>query len=294
MIRLWLTCLIAMTALAWTQPAKAWGEFGHRSSGAIALANVSEETRAKIERLLDSEAALGTPDCPLETLEDATVWPDCIRRDGLRWGFTAAWHYRTTPICEAFDPRANCPGGACVTGQITRNLHILADERLPDPVRLEALAFLVHFVGDVHMPLHSGDKDDRGGNDRDAAYGIVPGMNLHWIWDGALAERAITDTPLPLVRRYTQDEREQMNFGSPDDWARESWQLSRDFVYPNAFDEEPCEGADLPTEAALTQEDIEAAIPVAQQRVAQAGLRMARLLEEAFVPGPLPRPEWAR
>ena len=55
---------------------------------------------------------------------------------------------------------------------------------------MEALAFLVHFIGDIHMPLHSGDLDDRGGNDRETTYGIVPGLNLHWVWDGPLAERA--------------------------------------------------------------------------------------------------------
>ena len=273
--------------------AKAWGEFAHRTTGEIALANVTPQTRAGIATLLKHSAALGTPDCALDTLEDATVWPDCVRRDRLRWGYTAAWHYRTTPICEAFNPRANCSGGSCVTGQIERNLHILADEGLPPAVRLEALTFLVHFIGDVHMPLHSGDKDDRGGNDREADYGIVRSLNLHWVWDGPLAERAITDTTKPLVRIYDANERAELATGSGDDWAQESWQLSRDFVYPNAFDAEACAG-DLPDETALTQEDISAAIPIVQRRISQAGLRMAAILDEAFAPGPLARPEWAQ
>ena len=151
---------------------------------------------------------------------------------------------------------------------------------------VEALAFLVHFVGDVHMPLHSGDKDDKGGNDRVTSYGIVPALNLHGIWDGPLAERAITSARPSLVRKYSAVERGELAGGDAAEWGRESWQLARDFVYPGAFDQDVCSG-DLPIEAALSQDDIVAAIPISQRRITQAGLRMARLLDEAFAPGPL-------
>ena len=140
------------------------------------------------------------------------------------------------------------------------------------------------------MPLHSGDREDRGGNAREADYGIVPDLNLHWIWDGPLAERSISSAQPPLVRRYSAEERAAIATGRPHDWGRESWQVARDFVYRTAFDRDPCAG-DLPGETALSQEDIEAAIPVANERVLQAGLRIARLLDEAFAPGPLPVPE---
>jgi hypothetical protein len=281
---------LAALALVLPAPAVAWGYFGHRTTAQIALANVRPETRAAITRLLAYEAQIGTPDCSLATLEDASTWPDCVRREGWRWGYTGAWHYRTAPVCEAYDPRANCAGGNCVTAQIERNQRVLADESLPGNVRLEALAFMVHFAGDVHMPLHSGDKDDRGGNDRVTAYGIVPGLNLHSIWDSALAERAITSADPPLVRRYSDAERAAIATGGPHDWGRESWQIAREFVYRTAFDRDPCDG-DLPLEAALTQEDIVEAIPVSQQRVTQAGLRIARMLDEAFAPGALVAPE---
>lgn len=271
-------------------PAVAWGEFGHRTTGQIALENISPQTRAGITRLLRGDAQLGTPECDLDTLEDATVWPDCVRRTRWRWGYTAAWHYRTTPICEDYQPWRNCSGGNCVTAQIERNQRLLADESLPAHIRLEALAFMVHFVGDIHMPLHSGDRDDRGGNSREADYGIVPDLNLHRIWDGPLAERAITSARPSLVRRYSAAEKASIATGTAPDWGRESWQLARDFVYPTAFDREVC-GPELPDETALSQEDIERAIPHSQQRIRQAGLRMARLLDEAFAPGPLPEPE---
>ena len=286
-----LVAMVLAIVLALPAPAQAWGFYAHRQTASIAEANVSPETRAKIQKLLKSEALLGTPGCELASIQDASVWPDCVRNDFWRWGYTAAWHYRTTPICEAYSPRANCPGGNCVTAQIERAHRVLADESLPDNVRLEALAFMVHFAGDIHMPLHSGDKDDRGGNDRETDYGIVPSLNLHWIWDGPLAERAISDPAEPVVRRYSAAERAELGGGAPADWGRESWEISRNVVYPTAFDtEEVCSG-ELPMKTALSQEDIVHGAPVAKRRVQQAGLRIAELLESAFAQGPLPPPE---
>lgn len=288
-----LIAALAGLALAVPAPVLAWGGYGHRTTAEIAEANVRPETRAAMNRLFAYEDRLGTPDCRMRDLPDASTWPDCIRRDGWRWGYTGAWHYRTAPICEPYNERANCPGGNCVTAQIDRAQRLLADESMPGHIRLEALSFLVHFVGDVHMPLHSGDREDRGGNDRETDYGIVPDLNLHWIWDGPLAERAISSAEPPLVRRYSDEERAAIATGGPHDWGRESWQIAREVAYATAFDRDPCAG-ELPGETALSQEDIEVAIPVANQRVLQAGLRIARLLDEAFAPDPLPVPERER
>lgn len=277
--------LLALCALALPGHALAWGEYGHRTTAEIALANIRPETRAGIARLMRAAPLLGTPDCALESLPDASYWPDCLRGDAWRWAYTFAWHYQTEPITEEYSDRKNCGGGSCVSAQITRNARLLADESLPDPIRLQALAFFVHFAGDIHMPLHSGDLGDRGGNDRTVDYGIAPGLNLHWIWDGPLAERAISAARPSLVRRYGAAERAELGGGDAAEWGRESWQLSRDFVYPNAFDCNPC--TEVPDETVLTQEDIVAAIPVAERRITQAGLRIAEMLDRAFESGPL-------
>lgn len=288
-----IAALVMLLALV-PAPASAWGFYAHRKTAEVAEANVSLPVRAKIAALLAREKDLGTPECPLTTLQDAAVWADCIRGEGWRWGYTAAWHYRTAPVCEAFNPRANCAGGNCVTAQISRAHRVLADERLPAAVRLEALAFMVHFAGDVHMPLHSGDNEDRGGNDREANYGIKPGLNLHSIWDGPLAERAISDPGDPVARRYSPAERAEIGGGTPDDWGRESWEIARSFVYPTAFDTDNVCAAPLPEKTALTQDDIARGVPIARRRVQQAGLRIADLLESAFAPGPLVVPDERR
>lgn len=280
-----------LAALALPQPALAWGYFGHETTARIALANVEPQTRARLARLFSHERELGTPRCRAGTLAEASTWPDCLRGESWRWGYTFAWHYQTEPVSAPYDARKNCSGGACVSAQIERNHRILADESLPGNVRLEALAFVVHFAGDIHMPLHSGDNDDRGGNDVDATYGIAPGRNLHSVWDSALAERAITAAEPPLLRRYSPEERAALAGGGPADWGRESWELSREFVYANALGRPLAAGEDSPEAVTLTQEAIAAAVPVAERRIVQAGLRIAALLESAFEPGPLPEPE---
>ncbi|MEC7624578.1 MAG: S1/P1 nuclease, partial [Pseudomonadota bacterium] len=200
-----LSACAALAALLLPVQAQAWGFYAHTVTADIALENVRPDTRAEIDRLLEAAPLLGTPDCELDSLQDASVWPDCLRGQYWRWGHTFSWHYQTEPVTEEYDVRKNCSGLGCVSAQVERNQRIFADESLPDNVRLEALAFLVHFIGDIHMPLHSGDHNDRGGNDREAAYGIVPGLNLHWVWDGPLAERAISGNP-PIARRYSAAE----------------------------------------------------------------------------------------
>lgn len=289
-----LRLLAALAALFLPQSAQAWGFFGHETTARIALANVEPRTRAQLARLFTYERQLGTPHCRVSTLPQASTWPDCLRGASWRWGYTFAWHYQTEPVSEPYDARKNCSGGTCVSAQIERNHRILADENLPGNVRLEALAFMVHFAGDIHMPLHSGDNEDRGGNDIDATYGIAPGRNLHSVWDSALAERAITAADPPLVRRYTDAERAALAGGAPADWGRESWELARSFVYANALGRPLADGEASPEAATLTQAAIREAIPVAERRIAQAGLRIAALLDSAFAPGPLPEPEPAR
>lgn len=277
-------------------PAAAWGWFGHETTARIAMANVRPETRAAIARLIAHERELGTPECRIRNLETAATWPDCLRGSGWRWAYTFSWHYQTENITKPYDPRANCSGGACVSAQVERNERILADENLPANVRLEALAFMVHFAGDIHMPLHSGDNDDKGGNDVVTQYGIVPGLNLHSVWDGALAERAISGATPPLARRYTPPERAALGGGDAAVWGGESHALAKGFVYPNAFGPNAfgpnAFTAGTPSDSAtLSQEAIAAAIPIAERRIVQAGIRIAEYLDKAFAPGPLAPPE---
>ena len=78
-----------------------------------------------------------------------------------------------------------CEGGECVVGAINAQRAILADRGQPLAARRDALKFVVHFVGDVHQPLHAGYAHDKGGNDVQVNFD-GQGTNLHTLWDSRM------------------------------------------------------------------------------------------------------------
>jgi S1/P1 Nuclease len=268
-------CLLFIFLLL-ASPAQAWWEYGHETVAEIAFAKSKPSTRAKVAALLRQSRTLETPTCPARTLEEASVWADCIKGLKERFNYAASWHYQNVDVCKPFDLAAACKDGHCVSAQITRNAKLLADKSLPVRERVMALAFLTHFVGDLHMPLHAGDRSDRGGNDLKAAYGLFAGArtNLHSIWDGYLAERAISTPPALITEAQTD-----MAGGTVADWSRESWQVSRDAAYGVALGD-PC--APVPARAMLDAAKIKALVPIVRLQIARGGMRLARLLDEAL------------
>ncbi|HEX8655265.1 MAG TPA: S1/P1 nuclease [Allosphingosinicella sp.] len=265
-------------------PAAAFWEYGHETLATIAEMNVSPAAKREIRRLLAASALLDTPTCPALTIEQASIWPDCIKQLPDRFSYAAPWHYQNVDICRPFDQESACRDGNCVSAQIERNGRLLADRTLPVRERVMALAFLVHFMGDLHQPLHAGDRGDLGGNRFPASYGLIGGRtNLHTIWDGYLAERAIS-TPLGgaagLLAEMTAAERDAARQGDVTAWARESWQVAHDFAYASVLPD-PC--APVPAQRpTLGEEQVRALLPTMRRQVTRGGLRLARLLDEAL------------
>lgn len=269
-------------------PAFAWWEFGHETVARIAMLEVQPQTRTAIRRLLAQSNLLETPTCPARTIEQASYWPDCIKRLGDRFSYASPWHYQDIDVCRPFDPAADCPDGNCVTAQIPRQARLLADRTLPVRERVMALAFLIHLVGDLHQPLHVGEHGDEGGNRLPVNYGIIAGRtNLHIVWDGYLAERGISTPPADaagILSQIGSDERARMRAGGVNDWARESWEASRDFAYGSML-ADPC--GPRPAERLVVAETVtQRLVPVIRRQVARGGIRLARLLDEAFLPRP--------
>ena len=271
-------------------PAAAYWEYGHETIARIALSQVDLKTRWRIAMLLRHGNRLGTPECPVRTLAEASVWADCIKplKDAsgkARFGFAYNWHFQNVDVCQPFDLTTPCANGDCVSAQIERQKARLADRSLPKVERLQALAFLTHLVGDLSQPLHAGDHQDRGGNDVKANYGRIGGRaNLHSIWDGYLAERAITTPPAgrwgPLLSS-TRAERRALAAGSVEDWSRDSWTISRDVAYATAVGD-PCSGEGRKGRVTIDEKTVRQLIPVARRQVLAGGVRLARLLDEAL------------
>jgi hypothetical protein len=287
MIRRFLVALLVFLA---PSPAFAWWEYGHETVAKIAWLEASPSTRAELRRLMASERLLETPTCRADTIEALSYWPDCIKTLGNRFSYASPWHYQNVEICRPFDLEAPCRDGNCVSAQIDRNVRLLADRSVPRRERLMALAFLVHFMGDLHQPMHAGDHGDLGGNRMPVSYGVIAGRtNLHSAWDGFLADRSMSTPPgdaAGILAEVNDADKAAMRLGAVTDWSREGWEASREFAYGSIL-ADPCALAPgtAPTERpVITEEITRRLIPIVRRQAARGGLRLARLLDEALQP----------
>jgi hypothetical protein len=252
----------------------------------IAWLEMRPDTRAGVAALLRQGRLLETPECPVATIEQASLWADCIKPLGDRFSYAYSWHYQNVDVCKPFDLKAACKDGNCVSAQIERSARLVADESVPPRERLAALAFLIHFVGDLHQPMHAGDQEDLGGNRVAANYGVIGGRaNLHGIWDGWLAERAISTPPAgaaALVAQVPTAERRRLADGTVEEWSREMWEKSGSQAYRSLLGD-PC--APRPAERpVLDESEVRSLIPLVRDNVVAGGIRLARLLDDALGP----------
>ena len=179
LLRLFSRLLVPLALLAlWsacTASAQAWGVQGHQVVAAMAWQGLKPAAREQAARLLALE--------PGQTLVSVATWADETRDAS-----TAPWHYLNFPrgVCQ-FDAARDCPDGQCVVAAIERQAAVLASTA-SDPERLKALKYLVHFVADLHQPLHAGYRDDRGGNTVQLRF-LMQASNLHALWDRGLLDR---------------------------------------------------------------------------------------------------------
>jgi S1/P1 Nuclease len=244
-------------------PALAWGPEGHQIMAGVAWRELTPAARAGVAHLLGGGAMM---------VLDSN-WADEIRdqRPG-----TAAWHYVNIEIGAAgYDAARDCRFGECVVAQIQRDAQILSDPQVPEAGKAEALRFLIHFVGDIHQPLHVADRHDEGGN---KIFVIWHGKrtSLHKIWDtdvvatlGPDSERIAAD----IEARLTPQQRKQFSGGAPADWANESLALAQSEVYARLPQDGPVR---------LPNDYVEQESGIARQQLTKAGLRLAAMLNAIF------------
>ncbi len=212
-----------------------------------------------------------------DTLVDISTWADQDGHDAVPG--SAPWHYVNVPITANRYEDRYCARGNCVVAKIKRFRSVLTDRKAPLRERRQALLFLVHFVEDIHQPLHVGDNHDRGGNLTQIQF-RGEGTNLHRLWDSGLiseidrTERNWVERIEPLL---TQDNLRAWSRGSVEDWATESLQVAKSaYLFPA--------GARQPMESGtqLGKEYVTFARPLLERRLAQAGVRLANELNHIF------------
>lgn|GEM_PF-114488 len=242
-----------LLAVLLAMPLAAWGPRGHRVVGLIAEKHLSDGARREAARLLSGE-----------TLAEVSVWADDVRAEDA-WSHTGSWHYVNIPDGVPYERSRMDPKGDVITA-IRRYEGVLADRSASRRERATALKFLVHFVADVHQPLHVGRAEDRGGNGIELSWYGKP-SNLHRVWDsGILAQIGLSSRRLAeaLDRRLG---REALGWRKDSllDWVDESAEMR-----PRVYDVRG---------GKLGERYFERNRGLAEQRLAQAGVRLAALLD---------------
>ena len=295
-----LICSVLAAALATPTASWAWGDMGHEIVGTLAYARLTPKARKAVDALLAKDKdPLTKPD-----FVSRATWADKYRDSDrtttqLHYKATHQWHFVDIeieggslqqacfdrPPLPAGTPASQGPAKACVVDKLEQFRKELADPATPAGEKTLALKFIMHFVGDVHQPLHAADHHDGGGNA--LAIEVVPSTwqsNLHSYWDTQLVKRLgsnPTTASAAVGKLITPQNAALWSTGSVEDWAQESNEKAKNTAYN--FNGEKSFVDDHGGAGELLDAKYEArALPVAKEALAKASVRLAKLLNDAF------------
>lgn len=238
------------------QTSWAWGPVGHKIVGEIAQMHLLPSVKTKIRENFN-----------IKRLADVANWADRVRKKRSQ----GPWHYCNIEAGEwKYDKNRDCPDGICVVEKVRYFVKILQEGGLPKKKRREALMYLVHFVGDIHQPLHLGNARDRGGN---TIRFFFQGerTNLHALWDGRLIHlggKNLLQYARDLHRRIESRDINSWTRASVTDWANESRAVALNHAYVLGNAQSP----------RVSKNYIERSRDIIDLRLSQAGVRLADLL----------------
>ena len=236
-----------------------WWDLGHRIVARLAESRLTPHTREAVRDILDGQS-----------LADASVWADNIRQyrhDADRL------HYVNIPLADTrYVPGRHCPGGQCIIAAIEQERHLLADPAASSEERAEALRFLIHFMGDLHQPLHTADNGDRGGNQRALIF-LGHATDLHKVWDGEMIDSTVANQEEyfeSLRRRMDSLDLRAIEAGTVVDWAMEGHRIAVEHAYR------------LPPDGRIGWAYVRANRPIIDRALIAGGVRLAKVLNEAL------------
>lgn len=282
--------------ILWPYSAGAWWETGHRTVARIAVVHLTPAARTRIARILE---IADTPEEITTALVQSATWPDEIAKET----HTGPWHYIDLALQDhKSDIPERCPNDDCAPARI----RLFAEQLAGHPAhpgntrwsQRDALLYVVHFVGDIHQPLHAVSDADLGGNCEQLDPPVGKAKNLHALWDGGIIdEMSSSDEALAReleaeIAQFSPHHEHALSEGNPDDWAWESHELAIRDIYrrlrlpvepvefPKSCAEAPAEITELRLE--IPGSYISDMKPVIREQLIKAGLRLARLLNESL------------
>jgi S1/P1 Nuclease len=272
---MWRLSIAFILMLCTSGPGFAWGESGHRTVAEIAAHYLSARATAEVQDLLGAGP---------HVMAEVANWADAIRDSGDRWQETYYWHVvEIPPDGLHYDRTRDCQNDNCIVEKIKEFALVLGDRTVARPLRFEALQFLIHFVGDIHQPLHAfapfnhpkgawvriGETTDK----------------IHLWWDNEFVDKLGFDSS-ELADRLTSEitarDRTKWENGTSEDWANESYQTSYDFAAKHALLGVNWGAVSEDAPIVLPTSVLDEVKPIVALRLKMAGVRLAFLLNQAL------------
>jgi hypothetical protein len=257
---------ICLSAILTPAACFGWGNEGHEIVAAAAARVLADDDPAVLDRA-NALLATDTDNEWTDTdMASEATWADALRANSTQGRtVTADWHFVDIdfdhpnadqacfghPVIPPGKTASEGPTPACVIDKIGQFSRALGDPSTTAKERLLALKFLLHFVGDIHQPLHAithidpdTRTEDRGGN----CVGILRGnarnpVRLHSYWDTTLVVRALRknlDAAVDeLMTHISSHEKQEWARGTATEWAQESYDLGKSTVYEGVIDRMP-------------------------------------------------------
>ncbi len=254
--------LILVLCLATIMQSFAWGGKGHDITAFIAEQNLSKKAKKQVVELLDGHS-----------LVYYSSWADSSRYTD-EYKHTTTWHYRNVDEGYTVETMPMEPKGDVVTAveDIIEKLENRSKEPMSREEEKVALMFLIHFVGDLHCPMHAGRKSDLGGNRR-TIYFFGRKTNLHSIWDSAMIESTHNWSYSEWCSQLdilSKEQKSKITEGEPLDWFEQTYETSLT-IYEHS-----------PEEGKFSYDYVNQFAPILESQLLNAGLRLASILNSIY------------
>ena len=303
----------SLAALVGAPAAQAWGCKGHQTVALLAKRHLTPAAKQMFLALLqsnpvDPKLKRYCGNSSGDEFTDASSWPDDVRQIHPE---SVPWHYLDLPRDVKSGPLDPfCGPNGCIVSAMEQELALLKDKDAAPAKRADTLRYLIHFAGDLHSPLHTASNSDRGGNCVPVKYfRRIPHLrneayepNLHHLWDTEILERAVAgadpaEIADSLEATFAAEIPRWKQAGIHlEEWVWEGHEHAEETVY-GALSKKVAVEPHVPVRTCADNDNIgnrmlhkhlsigtayqEEAAAVVEERLAQAGIRLAMLLNEA-------------
>jgi len=270
---------LALPLTGFSSQALAWGADGHRAVAAIAIKLLPPDKAQAAQNLLsNSDVDRG--------FVDAASYADEVIRERDHRGVFSPWHFVDWPADAAAYSDSFCTPD-CIVNELPKQIEAMRTATNTEAKAL-AMSWVIHLMGDLHEPMHVTDRGDRGGNDFKVTYngrtrcresnssGTEAKVELHSVWDSCLvftleSGRTFDKLADDLRGNLTTYKGHPAASGTMMDWMKETHQKGIDTAYDGLSNGDDIAGV-----------YIGHALPVVQQQLLNAGVRLAKIIDENF------------